>query len=235
MLRKIALLVALAFAAITATVATPAFADCVSDATVTYVGADWGPIPMWRVAVPSLNTSWDVQADDAEAARARVAPLIACPAPAPVVADSPAPTVDPAPAPAPAGASDLAVGQATQIVLQADVTYVGNAWGPLPIWRVNVPSRNATYDVAATDADAARAAVLGTVAADIDRNPDVAPATVSAALAPSLAAADGTPVSVDTSVAAPVRVAPVRVVAPAKAKTAKRGIHAKPATSRTHR
>lgn len=237
---RIKILIAALLAAVAATIVPAARADCITDATVSYVGNDWGPVPLWRVTIP--GATYDVNAADADAALAAAAPFISCPAPLPAPAAAaqpdpapvPATVADPASAPA-SGPSDLAVGQATQIVTQADVTYVGNSWGPIPIWRVSVPSRNATYDVAAATADDARAAVLGAVAAAIDANPSAAPAapslTASRAQAPALAAATGEPVTVTADVIAPF--AGVVAKTPAKSKTAKKGVHSTPATAKS--
>jgi hypothetical protein len=141
-------------------------ADCLTDAAgtlananVQYVGSDWGPIPLWRVTVPSLNMTVDVAANSADEARAAVAATLQCPPAAPGPAPQP-----PASSSTTTAESDA---QAQQLVASAEVTYVGGDWGPLPLWRVTIPSLNMTVDVAAATADDARAAVVHTVSVAI--------------------------------------------------------------------
>lgn len=243
--KKPALILAASLAALAAGVSAPAaLADCVDSAQVEYVGSDWGPTPLWRVIVP--GGSYDVGAFSADEARAAVRPFVSCPTPPPVdppvVPDPTPPAGDPpantppasgpgAPAVAPGAPSEAATAQAATIVTDATVTWVGDSWGPVPVWRVHVPSRNATYDVAAVNAAAARAAVLGVVASDIDRNPDAAPALVSQTMSTALAALTGDPVQVDMTPVAPF--AGIVAKTPAKAKTAKKGVHSAPATAKS--
>jgi hypothetical protein len=50
-------------------------AECaaLASASVTYVGADWGPVPIWRIDLrPAVNETIDVHAFTAEDARASV-------------------------------------------------------------------------------------------------------------------------------------------------------------------
>ena len=75
--------------------------------------------------------------------------------------------------------------QAEQIDAAATVTYVGNSWGPVPLYEVDCRQAglNATFDVNAADADAARAAVVDSIVDAIYQlaGSPPAPATTTAA------------------------------------------------------
>lgn len=130
MLRKPLLIAAALAAAAIASVAAPAAsAACASDATVSYVGTNWGPVPMWRVSVPSLNASWDIQTVDAATALTDVLPLIACPAV----------TAAPDATPTSSAAPDTTVAQDSAPVIDALVEAA-----PVAVAPVKIPAKAAT-------------------------------------------------------------------------------------------
>jgi hypothetical protein len=204
-MRKLVLFACTAALVVVAPVAH-AGVTCQTDAAAMIAGAavngpraGWDP-PVWTFDMPSLNMSVDVQAYTRAEADGKAQTWLsdqvtaACaaaqPAPAPAPDDAAAPTTAAA---APTTPEQTASAQ--QLVNAAEVVYVGNSWGPVPLYRVALPSLNMSIDIAANSADEARANALPTVLAhlagvggattDPAIAPAVAPASASAVVAPS--------------------------------------------------
>ena len=160
---------ALALAAIVAPIAS-AGVTCQTNAASEIAGANvngpragWDP-PVWTFDMPDLNMSVDVQDYTHDGAASKAQAWLqsqvdaACSqqatAPAGASMTSTAPTYD-----------AQSTSQAQTLANAAPVTYVGNSWGPVPIYEVALPSLNMTIDVAAPDEASARNAVVPTIAA----------------------------------------------------------------------
>lgn len=181
-------------------------AAAIAAAAVNGPRAGWDP-PVWTFDMPTYNMSVDVQAYDQPTAASKAQAWLqgqvdaACaaenPAPpsAPNGGDTSAPTTQPAPT-----VDQTAAAQA--LVDAAPVTYVGNSWGPIPLWRVDLPSLSLSIDVAANSADEARTAVVGMVA---DRLAAANPQTVTTTQATTTTTAP----TVDATPAPAPTVAPV--------------------------
>lgn len=93
------------------------------------------------------------------------------------------------------------VDEALAAVAAADVTYVGDSWGPVPVYRVSIPSRNSTVDVHANSTDEARAAVAVQAPSWCPDVPDAtapeAPAAEEPAAAPTSETASSEPASAE--------------------------------------
>ncbi len=184
MFRRTLILLAVTVAALVAAGASVAGVTCQTNAAQEIAGANvngpragWDP-PVWTFDMPDLNMSVDVQdyTRDGAAAKAQAWLQSQVPACPPTNTDG-----SPVPAPAPVTPTfdPATTAQAQTIVAQSDVTYVGNAWGPTPIYRVTIPSLNMTVDVAANSPDEARAAALSVIATTIGGTP-VQPTTPAA-------------------------------------------------------
>lgn len=177
----------------------------VAAASVTNRGFAWSspaqPNPLWTVDMPDLSESVDLYAADDAGARAaakafldgQVATLNCAGTPA-----APAPTVTPPVTPptgntppTPAAPTASWTTQASDLAASATVTYVGNSWGPVPVYRVSVPSLSLTIDVNANSEGEARTAAIPTIASMLARSgaaPDPTVAAAPPATAPAPAA-----------------------------------------------
>lgn len=137
------------------------------------------PNPLWEVTFTDLNESVDVYATSDSDARSVAAQYLVgeinnlgCTA---TSTDTDTATVVTPPPSTTQAAQTVAVTQATtitqdclseaaQLVAASSVSYVGNSWGPVPIWRVDLrPGLNATVDVAADSGADAQIAVIAVV------------------------------------------------------------------------
>jgi hypothetical protein len=156
----------------------------IAAATVTYMGNAWGPIPLYEVNLqPALAMTIDVADYSADAARNDPSVLASVETTLWQNAGSPpAPGAPPATAAAPGTVSDAVqpfVAQATSLVAAAPATYVGNSWGPEPIYELNLlQPLNMTVDVYAYTAAAANsdAGAIGVVAEQLWQNAGSPPA-----------------------------------------------------------
>jgi hypothetical protein len=200
-MRKLAAFAACTAALVVATPVAHAGVTCQTDAAAMIAGAavngpraGWDP-PVWTYDMPSLNMSVDVQAYTRAEADSKAQTWLsgqvtaACAAaqPAPAPGDAATPTT----AAAPVAATPEQTASAQQLVNAAEVVYVGNSWGPVPLYRVALPSLNMSIDVAANNADEARANALPTVLAHLA---GVGGATTDPAIAPAVAPASATAV-----------------------------------------
>lgn len=132
----------------------------ISTATVTYLGDSWGPVPLYEVDLrPALNATIDVADYTADAARSDPSVLDTVETELWQNAGSPPAPSAPPVVTDPGAVSDAVqpyVAQATTLVAAAPVTYVGDSWGPEPIYELNLlQPLNATIDVYAYTAAAA--------------------------------------------------------------------------------
>jgi hypothetical protein len=216
-----------ALAAIIAAVAVPtanAGVTCTTSAAAEIAGATvngpragWDP-PVWTFDMPDLKMSVDVQdyTHDGAAAKAQTwlqgqvdgACAVASPAPAPT---QPAGTATPAPtSPASNAPAVDQTDAATTLLAAATITYVGNSWGPTPIYEAALPTLNTTIDVAASSADEARSLLVPTVAAMLGGS--AAPVTSPAApITQPTTTGETTTVSTSTTATAATTDAAVRL------------------------
>ena len=170
-MRKLLLTAAACGAALYVALPASAGVSCGTDvtaqmasATVVDRGRNWSTADqpdLWEVTFAN-GDSVDLYATDDPDARTKAQAFLqgevdsACAASAPVTTTTATTTA--APATSSTSTSTAPTGDQSGV---ASVTYVGDAWGPVPIWRVTYNDGN-TVDVAATDADSALAAVTGT-------------------------------------------------------------------------
>lgn len=156
------------------TCATDAAAE-VAGATVTGPRTAWNP-PDWTFNMPDINETIDAQGNTQADAAAVVVAELQAEISAECAKQS---TTTQAAAPASQGlsptttAANLSAPAPAPTI--ASVTYIGDAWGPVPIWRVTY-SNGDMVDVAANDAASAEAAVT----ASFPSGPRVAPTTTTA-------------------------------------------------------
>jgi hypothetical protein len=169
---KIALLAAGVALALPGAGAFASSLDCATDAAATvaaaqvvYVGNSWGPVPLYRVTLPT--GSIDVHANSEQEARDIVSASLV--AKCPVVTEPVEPVTEPAPAPEPEPAPTFDPNtEVGQILTAAAVTYLGDSWGPVPLYRVAVASLNVSVDVHANSPDEARAVAAPAVTAALE-------------------------------------------------------------------
>jgi hypothetical protein len=179
----------------------------VAAASVTNRGFAWSspaqPNPLWTVSLDDLNSTVDVYAADESGARAaaksyldgQVAALNCAGTPAPAPTATP-PTGDTPPngtTTTPAAPTASWTAQASDLAASASVTYVGNSWGPVPVYRVSVSSLNLTLDVNANSEGEARTAAIPTIASMLARSGAAPDPTVAAAPPATAPAADPAP------------------------------------------
>lgn len=131
----------------------------IAAATVTYKGNDWGPVPLYTVDLrPALNATIDVADYTADAARNDPGVFNIVETELWQNAGSPP---DPQAPPQVSQGATLTdadtpfASTATALVASSPVSYVGNSWGPTPIYEITIASLSLGIDVAATSAGAA--------------------------------------------------------------------------------
>jgi hypothetical protein len=180
---KLRLATVAALAAVAAT-ASPASAGvtCQTDAAAAVAGAavngprqGWTP-PVWTFDMPSMSMSVDVQADTLSEAQDKARAYVQSQVDAACSAEQQTTPQGDTTSGAASATTPASYPQASELVASAPIQYVGNSWGPLPMWRLTFASINLSVDVQAADEASARTAVIATVARVIGEAPTSDPA-----------------------------------------------------------
>lgn len=198
---KLRLATVAALAAVAAT-ASPASAGvtCQTDAAAAIAGAsvngprtDWTP-PVWDFYVASLSLGVGVQANTLDEARSKAQAWLQGEVDKACAAEQAAtPTGTTTSATTASTTSSTSYPEASALVAAAPIQNLGNAWGPLPLWRLTFPDLNLGVDVQAADEASAREAAIPAVAQAIGETPTSGTlATMSTTDATSATGADAT-------------------------------------------